>query len=109
MCSLSLPLHEGLIVSTDGVEMCVVVVAEEDANNVLGVTTVGSGLALDNWVTEEVHEAVVITSGHEHLVAGASNGVDVGTIGARWVDTLSLPLEFDGLGSPLNSLGVRAA
>ena len=74
------------------------------------MTTVRSGLfTLSAWVTEEANETVVITSGKELSVMGASNAVDVGTIGALGVDTLSLPLELAGLGGPDGSSGVRSA
>ena len=108
MCSALLPLHEGLIVSTDGEESGVTG-AEHDTDDVLGVTSETLGLALDAWVVEEVDETVVITGGEELFVLGATDGVDVGTIGALGVDTLGLPEELAGDGGPLNILEVGSA
>ena len=73
----------------------------------LRVTAVRSGLStLSAWVTEEANETVVITSCQELTVIGASNAVDMGTIGALGIDTLSLPLELAGLGGPGGASGV---
>ena len=70
------------------------------------MTAVRSGLStLSAWVTEEANETVVITSGQELTVIGASNAVDMGTIGALGIDTLSLPLELAGLGGPDGASG----
>lgn len=108
-CSAALPLHEGLIVSTNRVET-LVVGGEHGADDVLGVTTVRSGLStLSAWVTEEANETEVITGGEEHTIVGASDAVDVSTIGARGIDTLSLPAELDGLAGPDSAGGVRSA
>ena len=75
----------------------------------LRVTAVRSGLStLSAWVTEEANETVVITSGQELTVIGASNAVDVGTIGALGINTLSLPLELAGLAGPDGGSGVRS-
>ena len=104
----ALPLHEGLIVATDRVEVAISR-AEEDANDVLGVTAVRAGAALDARVTEEADETVVITGGEELSVEGGAHGVDVGAISARGVDTLDIPSELDSLGGPLGALGVAAA
>jgi len=102
-------LHEGLIVSTNGVETSVVR-GEHGTDDVLGVTTVRSGLAtLSARVTEEANETIVITGCQEHTIIGAGNAVDVGTISALGVDALSLPLEFAGLASPDSGSGVRSA
>ena len=107
--SLALPLHEGLIVATDGEELGVSS-TELDTNDVLGVTTERAGEAtVSAWVAEEVDETKVVTSGEELTVTGAGNGVDVSAIGALGVDALSLPLELAGLGGPLNAGGVAAA
>jgi len=77
---------------------------------VLRVTTVGSGLAtLSARIAEEANKTVIITSGQEHTIRGASNAVDMGTISARGVDALSLPLELAGLGCPSGASGVRSA
>ena len=74
----------------------------------LGVTTVASGSALDAGVSEEVDEAVVITSGEELTVSGAADRVDVSTVSAGGVDTGGLPLELASLASPCGTLGVAA-
>ena len=73
------------------------------------MTAVRSGLStLSAWVTEEANKTVVITSGQELTVIGASNAVDVGTIGALGINTLSLPLELAGLACPDGASGVRS-
>ena len=73
------------------------------------MTAVRSGLStLSAWVTEEANETVVITSGQELTVIGATNAVDVGAIGALGIDTLSLPLELAGLGGPDGGSSVRS-
>ena len=107
-CSGSFPLHEGLIVSTNREESGVTG-AEHDTDDVLGVTSETLGLALDAWVVEEVDETIVITGGEELFVIGATDGVDVGTIGALGVDTLGLPEELAGDGGPLDVLQVGSA
>jgi len=60
-------LHEGLIVTTDR-EKFGVICTEGYAYDVLRVTTEASRLALDARVSEEVDEAVIITSGEELTV-----------------------------------------
>ena len=74
----------------------------------LGVTTVRSGSALDAGVAEQVDETVVITSGEELAIAGASDGVDVSAITALGVDTLGVPRELDSLGGPDDGGGIAA-
>jgi len=106
--SAFLPLHEGLIVTTDG-EETLVASAEHDTDDVLGVTAVASGLAFDARVVEEVHETEIVTSGEDLLVVGAANGVDMGAIGASGVDTSGLPEELAGGGGPLSVLEVGTA
>ena len=108
-CSGSLPLHEGLIVATNG-EEARIVSREHGTDYVLGVTAIRSGLStLSARITEEVNETVVITSGKEHSIVRASNAINVSTIGARRIDTFSFPLELAGLGSPDGGSGVRSA
>lgn len=75
----------------------------------LRVTAEASRSALDAWVSEQVDETVVITSGEELTVRGTNNGVDVSAISARGVDTLGLPLELAGLACPSSARGVAAA
>lgn len=75
----------------------------------LGVAAVRARHRLDAWVIEDVDEAVVITGGEEHLVAGAADGVHVGAVGAARVDTGGLPEELAGDGGPLGVLEVGAA
>jgi len=106
-CSASLPLHEGLIVTTNGVEIGVAI-GEHDTDDVLRVTTVASRSALDAGVSEEVDKTVVIASGEELTVSGAADRVDMGAVSARGVDTGGLPLELASLASPLGALGVAA-
>ena len=77
----ALPLHESLIVATNRVKVAISC-AEEDANDVLRVTAVRAGAALDARVTEEADETVVITGGEELSVEGGAHGVDVGAISA---------------------------
>jgi hypothetical protein len=102
-------LHEGLVIATNRVETGVIG-AERDTDDVLRVATVGSGLAaLSARVTEEANEAVVIAGSQELSIRGASDAVDVGTIGARGVDALSLPLELACLASPCGASGVGSA
>ena len=107
-CSALLPLHEGLIVTTNGEESGVIS-AEQDTDDVLRVTTVRSWHGLDAWVVEDVDETVVITGGEELLVSRAADGVDVGAIGALGVDTGGLPEELAGDGSPDSVLEVGSA
>ena len=107
--SASLPLHEGLIVTANGVEVRIIR-GEGNTDDVLGVTSEGSGLsASDAGVVEQVHETVIVTGGEQHLVVGAANGVDMSTIGGTGVDTLALPKELAGDGSPLSVLKVGSA
>lgn len=108
-CSAFLPLHEGLIVSTNGVEVTVIL-GEHDTDDVLGVTAVTAGLAaLSARVAEQVDEAEIVSGSQKHAIAGAANGVDVSTIGASGVDTFSGPLELDSLGCPLDTSCVGSA
>ena len=108
LCSALLPLHEGLIVTTDG-EKSSIVGAEQNTDDVLGVTAVRSGLGSDAWIVEDVNETIVITSGEEHLVAGANHGVDVSAVSAAGVDTLGLPEELAGDSGPLGVQCVGSA
>jgi hypothetical protein len=102
-------LHEGLVIATNREELGVIAV-EHDTDDVLRVATVGSGLAaLSARVAEEADETVVIASGQKLTIIGASNAVDVGTIGARGVEALSLPLELASLASPCGASGVGSA
>lgn len=106
--SAFLPLHKSLIVAANGVETGIVG-AEHDTDDVLGVTTVTSGDALDAGVVEEVDEAIVITSSEHLFVAGAAHGVDMGAIGAAGVDTGRLPKELAGNRGPEGVLVVGTA
>jgi len=107
--SAFLPLHEGLIVTTDGVEVGVAS-TEHDTDDVLRVTTVGARHAtLAARIAEEADETVVITSGEESAVTGCAHRVDVSAIGAGGVDTLGVPSELDGLGGPCGAGGVGSA
>ena len=102
-------MHEGLVIATNRVETGVIA-AERDTDDVLRVATVGSGLAtLSARIAEEADETVVIAGGQELTISGASNAVDVGAIGARGVDALSLPLELACLASPCGASGVGSA
>jgi len=66
--SAFLPLHEGLIVTTDGVEVGVAG-AELDTDDMLGVTTEASWLTTAAArVAEEADKAVIVTSGEESAV-----------------------------------------
>lgn len=108
MSSGALPLHEGLIVTTNGVEVAVAS-AEEHADDVLRVAAVRAGLALDDRVAEEADETVIITGGDKLLVSGGADRVDMGAITARGVDSLDVPSELDSLGGPLSASGVGTA
>ena len=103
--SAFLPLHKGLIVTTNGEEEAVANV-EHDAGNVLGVTAVGSGDTFSAGISEEADETVIVTGSEEHLVIRTADGVDVGAIGTSGVDTLGLPKELAGSGCPDDWLGV---
>ena len=106
--SAFLPLHKGLIVTSNGEEVAVAK-AEHDAGDVLGVTAVRSGYTLDAGISEEADETVIVTGSEEHLVIRTADGVDMGAIGATGVDTLRLPKELASGGGPLNWLGVGSA
>ena len=71
-CSALLPLHKGLVIATDGVEVAVAR-SEHNTDNVLGVATVRTGPALDARVTEEADEAVVVTGGKEGPATGGAH------------------------------------
>ena len=63
-CSALLPLHEGLIVTTDREEVFVVSSGEHDTHDVLRVTTEASGeTTLSCRVAEQVDKTVVVTGG----------------------------------------------
>ena len=83
-----------------------VALTEEDTDDVLRVAAVRAWQGLDARVVEDVDETVVVTGGEEHLVSGAANGVDMGAVRARWVDTRGLPEELAGNGSPNSVLQV---
>ena len=104
--SAFLPLHKSLIVTTNGVESGIIR-GEGNTDDVLGVTSEGSGRSTSEaGIVEQVHETVIITGGEQHLVVGATNGVDMCTIGTTGVDTLSLPKELASYGSPFSVLKV---
>ena len=98
-----------MIVTTDGPKV-LVVLAESDTDDVLGVTSVGAGdTTVSAGESEEVDKTVIVTSGDDGSVGVGGNTVDVGAIGALGVDTLSGPGEVDALGGPDGSHGVGSA
>jgi len=102
--SASLPLHEGLIVTTDGKDT---VSLEHAVGDVLRVATVGSALAsLSDGVTEDTDVAPVIASKDKSAVFIASNSVDLGAILTSGEDAVNVPGELDSLGCPHDRLGV---
>ena len=91
----SLPLHEGLIVTTDGPEVAVIW-TEHSTDNMLGVTTERPWFASHAaWVSEDGNETVVISTGKESTVGTSANTVDVSAISALGVDSLNVPSELD--------------
>lgn len=103
-CSHSLPLHEGLIVTTDREDA---ISLEDAVGNVLRVTTVGSALSsLSAGVTEDTDVAPIISSEDKSAGLIASNSVDLGAILTSREDAVNVPGELDSLGSPHNRLGV---
>src|SRR5688572_30349998 len=98
--SLSLPLHEGLIVPADREEVGVVE-GELHFHDVLGVASQRDGLVSSSaGVSENVHESVVVTSGDEGLVLGEVNTVDVGAVGAGGEDAVNEPSVLGVAGGP---------
>jgi len=104
-CSALLPLHEGLIVTTDREDALTL---EDEVGHELGVSTEGSGLSsLPDGVAEEADIAPVISSSDEITFRVSSDAVDVSAIGTSGEDTITVPAELDGLGCPRDSGGVR--
>ena len=107
--SASLPLHDGLIISTSGPDI-LIVIREDTASNMFRMSTVAAWIStFTSWVSEEGNETIVITTGEELSVVRSSDTVDVSTIGSLGVDTLSAPLEFHSLSSPNNRFGISSA
>lgn len=102
--SASLPLHEGLIVTTyreDAISL------EEAVGNVLRVSTVGSALSsLSDRITEDANIAPIISSEDKSAVLIASNSVDLRAILTSREDAINVPGELDSLGCPHNRLSV---
>jgi len=99
-------LHEGLIVTTHGEEIFVIL-AEQDSDDMLRVTSKGSwNSSKSARVSEDVDETVVITSSNEHTALGSVNSIDVSTIGSTWEDNFNVPAELAGIASPLSSSSV---
>lgn len=104
LLSALFPLHESLIVTTDGEDA---VVLKEAVSDKLGVTTVGLAFSsLSDGVAEDTDIAPVITSDNKASICVSTYVVDVRTIGTSREDTINVPGELDGLGGPNDRLGV---
>lgn len=104
LSSALLPLHESLIVTTDGEDT---VVLEEAVSNELGVTTVGLALSsLSAGVAEDTDIAPVITGDDEVAALVSTHGVDVRAIGTSGEDTINVPAELNSLGGKRHGCGV---
>ena len=89
MRSQLLPLHEGLVISSHREDVAASF-REGDTYDVLRMAAIRSGnTAISAWVTEQVDETVVVTGCKVLTVWGSSNGVNVSSVSARRVDTLS--------------------
>lgn len=98
--STSLPLHEGLIVTTDGPKV-EVVVSEHGTDNMFGMATVRAWSSSHaGRIVEQCHETVVISASKKLAIGGARDTVDVSAICALRVDSLDVPSELHGRGSP---------
>ena len=106
--SLSLPLDEGLVLSTDR-EHALAVGGEGGTDDVLAVAGVAVGCVgvVNARVVVDVDEAPVVARDDELLVGAHLHLVNVSAILARRVGTLHVPTELDGAGGPLGILRVR--
>ena len=69
----------------------------------LRVATIALGLVvLAAGRPIHVDQTVIVTCGDQSLVLRHINDVDVGAIGACWVDTFDEPAELNGMRSPLS-------
>ena len=101
------PLHDSLIVTSNGPEFASILV-ELNSYNMLGVTSEASWEAsAGGWVVPNADETEVVTGSNELAVLGEVYTVDVGTIDVSWVDTSLGPSISGSVGSPdsLNGRG----
>lgn len=81
---------------------------ELDIHDVLGVSAVTSCFViLAARAPVQVDQAVVITSSDELLGFVRLDDVDVGAIGAGWVNSIDVPTELAGLAHPQRAFGGR--
>lgn len=85
---MSLPLHKGLIVTSYGVEI-LIILGELNSHDMLGMTSEGNRFVTSPArVSENVDETVVITSGNKSSICREVNSVDVGAVSARGEDAI---------------------
>ena len=106
--SACFPLHDSLIVSTDTEQIVVELAsAEGNSDDVLGVSSETSwDTSFSAWVSEDLDEAEVVTTGNQRLVLARVDTVDVGTVSSPWEDSVDAPAKLAVLGGPISSGGV---
>lgn len=95
-------MHDGLIISTDAEQvLCEVASAEVNSHDMLGVSSETSWHAsFSAWVSEDLDEAIIVTSSNQRLVLITVDTIDMGTISSFWEDSVDAPAELAMLGSP---------
>ena len=89
--SAFLPLHQGLVVTTDREKVAVIFV-EDRAHDVLRVSTIRAWLGtLTGRISEECDETVIVSTCEKFAVMRSSDTINVGTVSSARVDTFSVP------------------
>lgn len=94
--SACFPLHHSLIVSTDTEQIVLEFAsAEVNSNNMLGVPSETSWAGtLSAWVSEYLHEAIIVTSCNQGLVLACVDAIDVGAVSSPREDSVNVPAEL---------------
>jgi len=91
LSTFNCPLDSGLILSTGGNEIFVII-RPNDGSDVFRMSSIFSrSVFIEEWVSVNADETVIITGGDEFLIFGHGARVDVGAIAAWWEDTLNVP------------------
>ena len=98
--SVSLPLHESLVIASNGEEVSIIAV-EGNSHDMLGVTSERNGqVTFSARISEDIDEAIIICDDDQGLILREAHIVDMSAISARREDTINEPSKLGGVCMP---------